>query len=139
MVPLVALLVTLTSAQTGMVPRRTGALSDSSQIYVQEIIHSKIPVLIDFWATWCGPCKMLEPIIAEIKKEYKGKIKVLKINVDKNHSLSNYFRVVSIPSVFLVKDKIVVQSILGVQSKEVYAKAINEVLTPVNNNPEKEK
>ena len=107
---------------------RSSTLSDSSQLYVQEIINSKIPVLAEFWAVWCGPCKLLTPIINQIKDEYKGKIKVIKINIDRNRSLATYFRVVSIPSVFIIKDKIVVQRILGVQPKEAYLTAINNVL-----------
>lgn len=107
---------------------RSSVLSDSSQLYVQEIINSKIPVLAEFWAVWCGPCKLLTPIINQIKDEYKGRIKVIKINIDRNRSLATYFRVVSIPSVFIIKDKIVVQSMKGVQTKEAYTTAINKVL-----------
>lgn len=116
--------------QTGAGGFKGVSLIDSSQIYVQKIINSKMPVLADFWAKWCGPCKILEPIISQIKKEYKGKIKVIKIDVDKNRQLSGYFRVVAIPSVFIIKDKIVVKRIPGVQPKEVYIAAINEVIEP---------
>ena len=115
-------------SQTSGYNVKSPALSDSSQLYVQEIINSKIPVLAEFWAVWCGPCKLLTPIINQIKDEYKGKIKVIKINIDRNRSLATYFRVVSIPSVFVIKDKIVVQRILGVQTKEAYITAINNVL-----------
>ena len=132
-------LISFTSAQTPATPRKSALLADSSQLYVQEIIISKVPVLIDFWAAWCRPCKMITPIITEIKKEYKGKIKVLKINIDRNRSLATYFRVVSIPSVFIVKDKIVVQNILGVQAKEVYIKAIQDALKTENAKPEENK
>ena len=115
-------------SQTSGYNVKSFALSDSSQLYVQELINSKIPVLAEFWAVWCGPCKLLTPIINQIKDEYKGKIKVIKINIDRNRSLATYFRVVSIPSVFIIKDKIVVQRILGVQTKEAYITAINNVL-----------
>ena len=115
-------------SQTSGYNVKSFALSDSSQLYVQEIINSKIPVLAEFWAVWCGPCKLLTPIINQIKDEYKGKIKVIKINIDRNRSLATYFRVVSIPSVFVINNKIVVQRILGVQTKEAYITAINNVL-----------
>lgn len=115
-------------SQTSGKSNKSAALSDSSQYYVQEIIHSKIPVLTEFWAVWCGPCKILTPIINQIKDEYKGEIKVIKINVDRNRSLASYFRVASIPSVFIIKNKIVVQRILGVQPKEAYIAALNKVL-----------
>lgn len=124
------------NAQTGTRPAGTMGVRDSSQIFVQQIINSKIPVLIDFWAAWCGPCKMLTPIIDEIKKEYKGKIKVIKINIDRNRSLATYFRVVSIPNVFIVRDKIVFQSIPGVQQKDIYIKAIQDVLRTEEPSPE---
>lgn len=110
------------------------ALSDSSDIFVQQIIQSKKPVLIDFWAAWCQPCLILHPIIEKIKKEYKGKIIVIKINIDRNRGLARHFKVVSIPSVFLIKDKIAVKKIMGVQPKEVYNSAIDEILNPENKN-----
>lgn len=102
---------------------------DSSQITVEKIIDAKLPVLIDFWAAWCHPCKILSPIIQELKDEYKGRITVLKINVDTHQQLSQYFRVQAIPTVFLLKNKVVLKMIPGVQSKEVYVNAINEIIT----------
>lgn len=104
------------------------ALSDSSDIFADKIVSSKKLVLVDFWAEWCRPCHVLSPIIEEIKKEYKGKLTIIKINIDRNRQLAQYFRVVSIPSVFLIKDKRVVKNIMGVQPKEVYVAAINEIL-----------
>jgi len=103
---------------------------DSSDIMADAILHSKVPVLIDFWATWCGPCRMLGPTMEEIKKEYGCKIKVMKVNVDIHRKLSAYFRVSAIPAVFLVKDKTVVSYIQGLNPKEVYENAIKKVLTP---------
>jgi thioredoxin 1 len=111
--------------------QKSGALSDSSHYYVQQIITSTIPVLIDFWAVWCGPCRIVGPIIDEIQKEYRGKVKVIKINVDRNRSLSGYFKVMSIPSVYIVKDKVVVKNLVGVQPKGAYTAALAEVLIPV--------
>ena len=130
--PLIFLLISLTSlpavSQTNEKNSKGPALPDSSQLYVQEIINSKMPVFTEFWAVWCGPCKMLTPIINQIKEDYKGKIKVIKINVDRNRSLAAYFRVNSIPAVFIIKDKIVLQRILGVQPKSAYISALNSVL-----------
>ncbi len=123
-------------SQTGFQGSAGMALGDSSQLYVQEIINSKTPVLIDFWAVWCGPCKVLSPVIEEIKKEYTGRIKVLQINIDRNRSLATYFKVVSIPNVFLVKDKIVISSILGVQPKSAYISVITEALGPAKPPPD---
>lgn len=128
----ILLLYTAVSPQAGMSTPKTAGLRDSSQYYVQKIINAKKPVLIDFWAVWCGPCKILTPIIAELKKEYEGEIEVLKVNIDRNRSLATYFRVVSIPHVFIVKDKIVVDNVMGVQPKEVYSNAIKSVIKPEN-------
>ena len=129
---LLFLLISLTSlpavSQTNEKNSKSFSLSDSSQLYVQEIINSKMPVLTEFWAVWCGPCKMLTPVINQIKDEYKGEIKVIKINVDRNRSLVAYFRVNSIPSVFIIKNKIVLERILGVQPKSTYITVLNKVL-----------
>lgn len=101
---------------------------DSSQQYATKIVESKIPVLIDFWAPWCGPCHMIAPSIAQLEKEYKGRITVMRINIDMHREIADYFQVQSIPIVFLVKDKAVVKFVPGAQPKEAYKRAIEEVL-----------
>ncbi len=83
-----------------------------------EVLQSELPVLLDFWAAWCGPCKMLSPVIAEIAKEYEGKLKVGKVNVDEQEELAASFNVSSIPSLFLLKNGEVVKSTLGFQQKK---------------------
>ncbi|MGD9201940.1 MAG: thioredoxin [Chitinispirillia bacterium] len=108
--------------------KKGAALSDSSDISAKKIVNSEKLVLADFWAEWCRPCHILDPIIEEIKKKYRGKLNVIKINIDRNQKLAQYFRVVSIPSVFLIKDKSVVKNLMGVQPKEVYITTINEIL-----------
>ena len=103
---------------------------DSSDIIADRIVKSNIPVMLDFWATWCMPCKMLGPTVEELKKKYAGRIKVIKIDVDANRRIAAYFRVSSIPAVFFIKDKAVVQYIPGLQPKNAYEQAIAEVLKP---------
>lgn len=111
-------------------------LFDSSDIYVQEIILSKVPVLIDFWAEWCAPCRVLSPLIKQLKSKYNGKIKVIKINIDRNQKLAHHFKVRSIPAIYMVENKIVTNSVLGVQPKRVYVNMIEEILNPEPDNPD---
>jgi len=83
-----------------------------------EVIKSDKPVLLDFWATWCGPCKMLSPVISEIAEEYDGKVKVGKINVDEEFELASLFRVASIPTVAVMKNGRVTNVSVGYRTRE---------------------
>lgn len=85
--------------------------------FEQEVLHSDKPVLIDFWAPWCGPCRMLSPVISEIAEEYGDKIKVCKVNVDDEGELAASFDVMSIPTLVVVKDGKVANSAVGVRPK----------------------
>jgi thioredoxin 1 len=109
-------------------PKQIQQPSDSSQVIADRIVESKIPVLVDFWAPWCGPCRMLGPVIEELKKEYSGKMTFMKVNVDVNRKLSAYFKISSIPAVFLIKNKSVVNYLPGLQSKQTYKQAIEKTL-----------
>ena len=85
--------------------------------FENEVIKSNIPVLIDFWAPWCGPCRMMGPIIEQLAEEYEGKAKVGKVNVDEEGELSQAFGVMSIPTIVLVKDGKVVKQAVGARPK----------------------
>ena len=87
----------------------------------------KLPCIIDFYATWCGPCRMIAPYLSKIAKEYEGKILVYKVDVDKERELASYFAVRSIPMVLFVPKKGRPQSVVGAQSKEAYEEVIEEV------------
>ena len=86
--------------------------------FKQEVINSDIPVLVDFWATWCNPCKMLSPVIEEIANELDGKVKVGKINVDENPELAAEFGVTGIPFVIAFRDGESKATSMGVVAKE---------------------
>lgn len=86
--------------------------------FESEVLNSNIPVLVDFWAQWCGPCKMIAPIVSEIAQEYEGKIKVGKIDVDEEAELAIKFGVASIPTILIFKDGKIVNTSVGYVSKE---------------------
>ncbi|MFR6065452.1 MAG: thioredoxin [Eubacterium sp.] len=85
--------------------------------FEKEVKNSDIPVLIDFWAPWCGPCRMVGPIVEEIAKEYDGKIKVGKINVDEETALASAFNIASIPTLMVVKNGAVTNMAVGYRDK----------------------
>lgn len=83
-----------------------------------EVVKSTIPVLVDFWAVWCGPCQMQNPILEEVAKEYEGKVKIGKLNVDENPATSGKYGIMSIPTLMLVNGGKIIKQMIGVQSKE---------------------
>ena len=85
--------------------------------FKDEVLNSDIPVLVDFWATWCGPCRMVAPIVEEIADEYDGRIKVGKVNVDEEPELAMQFRVASIPTLMVFKNGQLVNTAVGYRPK----------------------
>ena len=93
-------------------------LNITQENFEKEVVKSEIPVLIDFWAPWCGPCRMVAPVVDELSNEMSGQIKVGKINVDENPSLAQSFGVMSIPTLTLIKGNKQLMRTVGAQSKQ---------------------
>jgi len=101
-------------------------LTDES--FDKEVVDSSQPVLVDFWAPWCGPCRMLAPVIEELSKEYMGKIRIAKINTDEHpHSASRY-KISAIPTMLFFKGGKVVEQLVGVHSKAEIKKTLDSLV-----------
>ena len=93
-------------------------LTITKENFEKEVLQSDKPVLLDFWASWCGPCRMVGPIVDQVAKETAEKVRVGKINVDEEHELAQTYRVMSIPTLVVIKDGKVVKSAVGAQSRQ---------------------
>ena len=100
----------------------------TDQDFQKEVLQSEQPVVVDFWAPWCGPCKIVDPIIGELAIEYAGKVRVGKINVDENPTRSSEYGIMSIPSVVFFKNGKPIKTMIGAQSKENFKQGIEEIL-----------
>jgi thioredoxin 1 len=98
----------------------------TDQNFEAEVLKSDKPVLVDFWAPWCGPCQAMGPIISELAKEFEGKAVVGKINVDENSKTAQDFSIMSIPALKIFKGGKVVQEFVGMQAKEVLKEALEK-------------
>jgi thioredoxin 1 len=99
------------------VEKMANLLSVSDASFESEVLKADQPVLVDFWAEWCGPCKMVAPVLEEVSAAYGGKLKIVKLNVDENHQTSAKFGIRSIPSLLLFKDGQVAATKVGALSK----------------------
>ena len=100
----------------------------SDNNFESEVLKSDVPVLVDFWAEWCGPCKALAPTVSDIANEYKNKVKVGKVNVDQNGTTASTYGVRSIPTILIFQNGSVVNQIVGNVPKDSIVKLLNEVL-----------
>ncbi len=96
--------------------------------FEDEVINSETPVLIDFWAVWCGPCKMIAPIVEELSGEYSGKVKVAKCDVDSNQSIAIKYGIRSIPTLLIFKGGQVVEQIVGAVPKQTIQSKLDNAL-----------
>ena len=103
-------------------------LEVSDDSFDSEIINSQLPAIVDFWAEWCGPCKMVGPVVEELAGKYTGKIKVAKMDVDQNRQTPARFGIRNIPTLILFKDGEVLNTIIGAQSKSFIEEELKKLL-----------
>lgn len=96
--------------------------------FEKDVLHNELPVFVDFWASWCPPCKVVEPILEELAKECKGRLKIYKINVDQNPISAANFQIVGVPTFVLFREGDELQRRVGAQSKEQLRKLLSKVL-----------
>jgi len=106
----------------------SSAIEVNESTFSEEVVDSRTPVLVDFWASWCMPCKMLAPTVDELAADFAGRIKVVKVDVDKNQPLARKFGVSGIPTLLLLKNGEIVERMVGVQPKATIAASLNSAL-----------
>ena len=106
----------------------TGIATLTDSTFDESIGSADTPVLVDFWAEWCGPCKMIAPVLEEIARDHSGRITIAKLNVDENPDLAMRFDVMSIPTLLLFKDGKIAHRIVGAKGKQQLLAEINEYL-----------
>lgn len=101
----------------------------TDQNFQKDVLENKLPVVVDFWAPWCAPCRIVSPTIEQLAEEYNGKVVVGKMNVDENINTAGQFGIMSIPTVMVFKNGKPFKSLVGAQGKEAYKNMINEALS----------
>ena len=105
------------------------ALEVTDDSFASEVLNSELPVLVDFWAEWCGPCKMVSPIVEELSNEYNGIVKVAKLDVDSNPQTATNYGIRGIPTLLMFKDGSAVDQIVGAVPKTQIAERLDKIIT----------
>ena len=105
------------------------ALEVTDDSFASEVLNSELPVLVDFWAEWCGPCKMVSPIVEELSNEYNGKVKVAKLDVDSNPQTATNYGIRGIPTLLMFKDGAAVDQIVGAVPKNHIAERLDKIIS----------
>ncbi|HBC97412.1 MAG TPA: thioredoxin [Clostridium sp.] len=100
----------------------------NDMVFNEEVIANDMPVVVDFWAPWCGPCKMVGPVMEELDEKYSGKIKFVKVNVDENPITSQKFRISSIPTIMVFKNGKAVENMVGFRPKSDFEQVLNRYI-----------
>ena len=98
----------------------------TSDNFEEEVLKSDVPVLVDMFATWCGPCKMMAPVVAQLAEEYEGTVKVGKLDIDQNVDIVAQYKIMSVPTFLVIKDGEVVKKLIGAVYKEELVEAIGQ-------------
>ena len=96
--------------------------------FVAEVLKSELPVLVDFWAPWCGPCKALNPILEKVENEVGGKIRIVKVNIDESPEIASKYSIMSIPTLLFFKDGTVMEQLVGLVQKDKILEKVNKLI-----------
>jgi thioredoxin 1 len=106
----------------------SGAAAVTDATFKQEVLDSELPVLVDFWAPWCGPCRMVAPVVDEIAQQYEGQVKVVKVNTDENPSIASQYGIRSIPTLMIFKGGQRVDMVVGAVPKATLSNTLEKYL-----------
>ena len=109
--------------------KNLAALEVTDDTFSNEVLNSELPVLVDFWAEWCGPCKMVSPIVEELSNDYNGKVKVTKLDVDSNPQTATNYGIRGIPTLLMFKDGSAVDQIVGAVPKQDIAERLDKIIS----------